>query len=1194
MSDHPAAIPSPPDKDGAHYRFPIRRPVTILMAFITLLVFGWRSYEELPLNLMPDLSYPTLTVRTEYEGAAPEDIEKLVTRPVEERLSVVSGLVELSSTSSAGVSEIVLEFVWGTDMDTAMQDVRESLDMFDPPDGLTQKPIILRYDPTLDPVLRIALLGRDVSDLGSHEEREAQIQADLTEIREASERFLKSDLEEQEGIAQVRVKGGNEEEIQILLDSERIKSLGIGPEAVVLALQRQNVNLSGGRLKDGRAEYLVRTLNEFENIEAIGGAIIGSMEGQQFRLEDVARVELGTKERDTIVRVNGQEVVELEFFKEGDANVVQVSETIQRFFGFIQRRTIPEPVMKFMEKHMPEERFKAIQARIEREKIVSDRLRTRVPAYVKPVLISDQARFIKASIREVQSTAITGGLLALIILFLFLQELRTTTIIGVAIPISVVATFVPMFMGGISLNIMSLGGLALGVGMLVDNSIVVLESIFRCRQEGDSIKDAADRGTREVSSAVIASTLTTVAVFFPIVFVEGIAGQIFRDLALTVTFSLMASLSVALLLNPMIASREGWRLGAAGGLSAVSAFKSARTSGKSHLGALASVPGEVFRRAIDAARGVWRDTAGAMISHIRTHGAFMRVALAPFVLLAIVVFVLQVAIRIVAALLVGIMFLFTVIWGGSAILGYRALMFVFRLPLRAFAIFVEGVRTAYGASLRLALRVSPLVLLAVIALAVHAGSLVPSLGSELIPPMKQGEFNIRMEAPPGTRLEDTEQRAQQIEATLRQFAEVDTVTVQVGTDDADIGNNEGENVANISVKLKDPEKNVHRQDELIEQMRDAVLAITPDTVAFTLPSLFSFKTALELQIFGDDLDLLSELGTSALAVVEGVPGVKDADLSLKRGYPEVHIELDRELLATKNLEPFQVAQLLRTEVQGDIATRFNRAGDKVDIRVRTDQERLTSLDDLRNLSVIDGSPPIPLASVADVVVEEGPSEIRRIDQRQVAIVTANVEGRDLGSAAADVEARLAALHWPSGYDYTIAGQNRELEASFGGLLFALALAVFLVYVVMASQFESIWHPFLIMFTVPLAFVGVVYALWFANINVSVVVFIGGIVLAGIVVNAAIILVDYINQLRARGIPKTEAIVQAGTVRFRPIMMTTLTTLLGLIPMALSTGEGAEIRAPLAITVMAGLASATFLTLYVIPVAYHLFGGRDKP
>jgi len=1189
--------PEPPSTTPAgtdDLRFAVRRPVTILMIFCCLMVFGWRSYQELPLNLMPDVSYPTLTVRTEFEGAAPEDVEKLVTRPVEERLAVVNGVVEQSSISSAGLSEVVLEFTWGTDMNVAMQDVRESLDLFDPPEGVTEKPIILRYDPTLDPIMRVALMGRDATAVNDSAERAAMVQQDLTEIREAAERFLKSDLESQTGIAQVRVKGGREEEIQILLDSERLKALGLSPETVVLALQRQNVNLSGGRLKEGRTEYMVRTLNEFADIEAIRAVVVGSLEGRQFRLDELARVDMGTKERDTIVSVNGQEVVELEFYKEGDANIVEVSKGLQRFFGFVERTDPREAFLNLMAKYAPNPGVTAQLEQIERAKVMADRLRTRLPAYVRPILVTDQARFIEASINEVRASAWQGGLIALVVIFLFLADIRSTLIIGIAIPISIVATFVPMFMGGITLNIMSLGGLALGIGMLVDNSIVVLESIARCREEGDSIVQAANRGTKEVASPVIASTLTTISVFAPMAFVEGIGGQIFRDLALTVTFSLIASLAVALLLNPMIASREGMKVFTGeGSLWVAEAYRARRVAGSSRFGALLGIPAAFAARTAAAVATAWRESAGAALGVIRSGRLHAKLAGLIAFVPGLAVFVVMLALRVIAGIGFAVLTFFVAL-GGTGFLvvrfGYTHLMVpLLRLWLRGIAAVTAG----YGQALRWTLKTGPVLLVVMVLLALHAASLVPQLGRELIPAMKQGEFSIRLEAPPGTRLEDTEARARLVEQVLAGFPEVDAVTMQVGTDDTKAGANEGENIANMTVKLRNPKENAARQDEIIEQMRAAVVAMTPDPVTFTLPSLFSFKVALEVQIYGEDIDVLRDISEQALALVETVPGLADTDLSLKRGYPEVHVVLDRELLSSKNLEPFQVAQLLRTEVQGDIATRFNRAGDKVDIRVRADQEKLTSVSDLRGLSVIDGNPPTPLESVASVKVEEGPSEIRRIDQRQVALVTANIQGRDLGAVASDVEARLEQMRWPSGYSFVLGGQNRELQTSFKGLLFALGLALFLVYVVMASQFESLWHPFLIMFTVPLAFIGVVYALWWFGVNVNVVVFIGGIVLAGIVVNAAIIMVDYINQLRARGLAKAEAIVQACTVRFRPIMMTTLTTILGLVPMALSTGEGAEIRAPLAITVMAGLSSATMLTLFVIPVVYNLFGGRDK-
>lgn len=1164
------------------------------MLFLTLLVFGWKSYQELPINLMPDISYPTLSVRTEYEGAAPEDVEKLVTRSLEERLSIVNGVVELSSVSSAGLSEIIMEFSWGTDMDVAMQDVRESLDQFDPPEGVTQKPVILRYDPTLDPIMRIAILGRDLSEITDPEERERQLLSDLTEIRVAAERQIKGDLEAETGIAQVRVKGGREEEIQILLDSARLKNLGLTPASIVTALQQQNVNLSGGRLKEGRTEYLVRTLNEFQSIEEIRGVIVSVPGGQQFRLDDLARVEFGLKERDTVVRVNGQEVVELEFFKEGNANIVQVSNKLKDFFKFRRRELPQERFLKMRAKFRPSQETRDALANLERQKKLADQLRRRLPSYAKPMLITDQARFIEASIREVQQTAIMGGILALLVLFLFLRELRSTVIIGLAIPISVVATFVPMFIGNVSLNIMSLGGIALGIGMLVDNSIVVLESIFRCREEGDGIKEAAERGTREVSSAVIASTLTTIAVFFPIVFVEGIAGQLFRDLALTVTFSLLASLSVALLLIPMIASRE--TLHFTEGESAVwmvRAYAAARKDGLSRAGALLRVPSYGMRYSGEWVADTWAETARETLKGIRENRGLHKTVLAIFFPIVVVLFVLQLVLRFLVAIVVTVLFAITLILLGALWLLTKVFAFVLYIPLNLFKHGFNAIRSAYSIILRQTLHFSPVVIVGVVALSIHAGFVSMSLGRELIPPLKQGVFGVRMEAPPGTRLEDTERRAQRIEAVLGQFPEVDTVTVQVGTDDNRAGADEGENVATLTVKLKNPEEAALIQDELIEKMRAAVEEVAIDPLTFTLPTLFSFKTAMELHIFGKDLNTLRSLGNEVLEAVEDVEGLVDTDLNLKKGYPEVHIVLDRELLSTKNLEPFQVAQMLRTEVQGDIATRFSRAGKKIDIRVRTDQDRLTSVADLRSLSILEGFPPTPLSSVASIEIEDGPSEIRRIDQRQVALITANVEGRDLGSVAADVERRLAAMNWPEGYTYELGGQNRELQDSYGGLMFALALAVFLVYVVMACQFESIWHPALIMFTVPLAFIGVIYVLDWFDMNVSVIVFIGGIVLAGIVVNSAIILVDYINQLRERGLTKVDAIVQAGTVRFRPIMMTAMTTVLGLIPMALSSGEGAEIRRPMAITVMAGLICATILTLFIIPIVYNFFGGRDR-
>lgn len=1180
---------SPPTEQ---YRLAIRRPVTTAMVFLTLVVFGWKSYEGLSINLMPDISYPTLTVRTEYEGAAPEDVEKLLTRPLEETLAIVPGMVQISSVSSPGLSEIVLEFTWDTDMNTAQQDVRDRLDLFEPPEEVTQNPVILRYDPTLDPIMRVAIVDTS-EDVARQQER-------LTQIRESAERHIKSDLEGELGIAQVLVKGGREEEIQVLVDAQKLKNLGLNLDSISNSLAQQNINLSGGRLKEGKTEYLVRTVNEYKTVSEIGETLIVTPAGIPIALSQVAEVIQGEKDRDTVVRLNGGEAVELEIYKWGDANTVQVCNKVKDLFGFDRKLSFWELAARRVERmrNAGEEDEEERRSQDLRKTLLS---RLPDPEHSQFVLVSDQSRFIVASIEEVQNTAIQGGILALIILAFFLKQLRSTLIIGVSIPISIIATFVPMYMRDVSLNIMSLGGLALGVGMLVDNSIVVLESIFRCTEEGDGTTDSANRGTNEVGGAVTASTLTTVAVFLPLAFVEGIAGQLFGDLALTVTFSLLASLLVALYLIPMVASRPALSLLADRDVVwMLRAYHDGRGAGKGRLASVAGLAprganyvaawlGKAARHDFRPLAAAWggRGQRGALGNIL---SAMKSVVLAPCVL---ILFAVRVFLMMLVTLLVSLVFpvslvLVAVLWVLS-----RAVRLLLWVPFWLFETLFNAFRNSYELLLRFSLGFSALVLLAMLGLSVHAGWLIPQLGTELIPPLKQGEFGIRMEAPPGTRIEQTEQRAIQVEKIVRSFPVVDTVSVEVGSEKTKAESERGENVAEFTVTLKDPDENAQYQDEIIEQIRREIIARTGDEITFTLPALFSFKFAVELQIQGDDIDALRAVGQEILASIEGIPGLKDAELNMKQGYPEVIIGLDRELLAAKGLTPDQVALRLRNEVQGEAPTEFNRAGEKVDIRVRTDRAGLSSLRDLRQVSVIEGTPPIPLETVATIDVKEGPSEIRRIDQRRVALVTANVEGRDLGAVSRDIEARVSQIRMPEDFDWSLGGQNRELATSYQSLQFALLLAIFLVYVVMACQFESILHPALVLFSVPLAFIGVVYVLYLFEISLSIMVFIGGIILAGIVVNNAIVLVDYVNQLRARGMAKREAVVQAGLVRLRPILMTTLTTVLGLIPMALSSGEGAEIRRPMAVTVMAGLSSATLLTLLIIPMAYYLFGGRDK-
>jgi HAE1 family hydrophobic/amphiphilic exporter-1 len=1173
------------------------------MIFLTLVVFGWKSYQQLPLNLMPDISYPTLTVRTEYEGAAPEDVEKLLTRPLEETLSIVSGMVEINSVSSPSLSEIVLEFTWDTDMNVAQQEVRDRLDLFEPPQEVTKKPIILRYDPTLDPIMRVALTGRSHDDIADPDLRAKRIASELTELRDAAERYIKAELEGKKGIAQVLVKGGREEEIQILVESDLAKRKGISLGSIVQALAQQNINLSGGTLREGQTEFLVRTLNEYQDVDEIPDSIIGNADGKPVRLSEVAQVFLGEKERDTIVRINEKEAVELQIFKEGDANTVSVCERIRTILGFEEKddrfKELNEALQRARESSN-DGRGPQINLQADPDEVLAKIVRGYLPAYAELTLINDQSRFIESAIDEVQQTAVVGGILALLVLYFFLREFKSTTIIGVAIPISVVATFIPMYFREVSLNIMSLGGLALGIGMLVDNSIVVLESIFRCGEEGDDTTDAAERGTNEVSSAVVASTLTTIAVFLPIAFVEGVAGQLFRDQALTVTFSLIASLLAALFLIPMIASRKKVNFSASAEVIWIlRAYKENRASGKSVVTAFLGITPRGFTYALASIRETAADYFGPPIQGIQGKGEGNHAlgALGGLILLPLsaMVFALHLLMQAFVHLyLMPGFVLFSILAVVAVRVIGKALYIGLWLPAKVFDVVFAVVRRGYVAILERSLALSPIALTAVILVACHAFYSVGSLGRELIPPMKQGEFGIRMEAPPGTRLEETESRARAIERLALDYDQIETCAVEIGQDESEAGARRGENVAEFTILLKDPDRNARFQDDIMEGLRRAISEKTSEKeVTFTLPSLFSFKTAVELQIRGDELDELKRVGQAVLRELNDVQGLRDAELNIRAGYPEIIVKMDKDLLSQYGLSAEQVAQRLRTEIQGDAPTRFNRDGNKIDIRIRTDQRRLQSVEDLAGISILEGATAVRLDAVAELVEQEGPSEIRRVAQRHVALITANIEGRDLGAVTQDVIERAARVNMPADFLLVPGGQFRELQTSESSLKFALLLAMFLVYVVMASQFESMWHPAIIMFSLPLAFIGVIYTLHIFGISLSVVVFIGGIILAGIVVNNAIVLIDYINQLRRRGVEKRKAVIEAGRVRLRPILMTTTTTVLGLLPMALGTGDGAEMRRPMALTVMSGLIASTVLTLVIIPMIYDLVTGKDK-
>ena len=1037
--------------------FSTRRRVTVAMLMVAIVVFGGVGFSRLAVNLLPDITYPTITVRTEYPGVAPLEIERLISEPAEGLVGVVSNVVRVNSISRPGVSDVIVEFAWGTNMDFASLDLREKLDLGNLPREASQ-PILLRFDPSLDPIMRVALHGN----------------VGLMEMRRMAEDRLQPQLESLEGVAAVSIEGGLEEEIQVEVEVSRLDYLGISISQVTSRLSAENVNLTGGTLKDGEAEFLVRTLNEFQGIDDIGEIIVGEINSAPIKLSDVARVFRGYKERDLVTRIDGREGVVVAVFKEGDANTVKVSSALHERLD---------------------------QFRKENASLLSDN---------GIQIVFDQAVFIGQAVDEVLNTAIIGGVLAVVILFLFLRDLKSTSIISLAIPISVIATFFLMFTSDVSLNIMSLGGLALGVGMLVDNSIVVLESIQRYRDQGLGVGEAARRGAGEVGTAVVASTMTTICVFLPIVFVEGVAGQLFKDQALTVTYSLIASLIVALMLIPMLSS-----------LSIVDMVSN------------------------QSAEGPRRGVKGPALL-VRGLGQFI---------------------------------------GGIGRVFSALLWPVYR----AFDGLYQAIARVYPHLLRWALTHRFVVVFASLVLAAAVLFEARDLGVELIPEMSQGEFLVDLEWAAGTPLGQTTESVQILDKRIRTVQGVDMVFALVGTNGQTGGSasDKKEHTAQLHLKLS----GVEYEESVVSQVR-SMLSDVPDLeYKFSRPSYFSFRTPIEVEISGYNIGTLKLLADEVMERLRGIEGLTDIRSSAEGGQPEIQIFFDRLRLAELGTTVQRIGELLRNKLQGEVATELARRDRKVDIRVRAlDRERET-LDDLKRMVVSPSNYPVPvvLENVAAVRAVDGPAEIRRIDQERVAVISANIQGRDLGSVVADIESRLAGMAMPEGFGLSMGGQNEEMVRSFDSMKFAISLAIFLVYLVMASQFESLLHPFVIMFTIPLGLVGSVSALLITGETINVVVLIGLIMLAGIVVNNAIVLIDYVNQLRREsGMKKLEAVLRAGELRLRPILMTTSTTVLGLLPMALGLGEGAEIRAPMAITVIGGLILSTMLTLIIIPVVYTVF------
>jgi hydrophobic/amphiphilic exporter-1 (mainly G- bacteria), HAE1 family len=1076
-------------------RLSVRRPVAVAMAFLAIVLLGWISFTRLPVDLLPDVSYPRLVIYTSYPEVAPAEVERQVTRLVEANVAAVPGVERLTSVSREGMSLVTLRFAWGTNMEFAMLGVRERLDNVRGSFPETaSRPRILRVDPESEPVIVLSAAGPD-----------------LWETKELAENVIRRRLEQLDGVAQAVVTGGREREIQVEVDPARLEAHGLTIQALAAALGGANVAAPGGTVLDGSFRYPLRTLGEFRSVAEIEDVVVarqrsGTAGGPAgaIHVRDIARVIDGFADREAMARYNGHEAVGILLFKEAGANTVLVARMVDEVIGLLRTE------------------FAEVELDV---------------AY-------SQAGFIAESIDNVVSALVLGGMLAFLVLFLFLRQPRYPVAVALAIPISVIATFGLMDMAGVSLNIMSLGGLALGVGMLVDNSIIVLENVFRHREAGADAAEAAARGAEEVTGAITAATLTTIAVFLPIIYVEGVAGQLFRDLSLAVAFSLGASLLVALALLPSLAAR----------------FRTAPAGATRGPGPLMSGPRPAgrWRRGLRIAR------AGARLPLWLARGAWaVARELARF-------------------------------WARGAGIMLAA---AFRRPLHAFDRGFAAFAARYHALLDWSLDHRARVLGSAALVLGAALLLALLLERDLLPRVDQGAFEVAVELPQGATLERTAEAARAVEAVLLADADVEAVFSQIGRDvralaAADQGT--GLNTARLQVRVREHAGTAPVVARLREPLRHAAagaeLAIQTGQATALGRILGGADADIAVRIRGEDLDGAFAYADAVAARLAPLGRIDNVRVDAERGQPQFEVEVLRGEAASYRIEPAAVASAVEHGMRGTKATDFAAFDRKVPVMVKLPAHLRHDVGTLQTLRVAG----VPLGELIRIEQTLGPAEVRRENQARVVTVFADVRRGGLDRALADVDAALAALPPPPGLRVAVGGENEEMRRSFRDLAFAFGLALLLVYMILAAQFESFSYPFTILAAVPLALIGAILALALAGEGINTMSLIGVVILIGIVVNDSIVKVDFIVQARARGSELRHAILEAGRVRLRPIIMTTATTVLGLTPMALGLGAGADLRAPLAIAVIGGLIVATLLTLIVVPVLFSVIASAREP
>ncbi|MFH1644927.1 MAG: efflux RND transporter permease subunit [Candidatus Omnitrophota bacterium] len=1045
--------------------FSVKRPITVIMFLVGVILFGFISWYRLPQELYPPITYPQLSVVTMYKDAAPEEMEALVTKPIEEAVGTVSGVRRITSTSKEEISLVIAEFSWGTNMDFAALGVREKIDLIKEtlPRG-SDDPIVMKFNPFELPLMVLNISAQKMSS---------------GELQHLVKKTVKSELEKADGVAAVNITGGLEPEILIEVDHDKLMSKEVAINDVVDNISKANLNYPAGTIEESFYEYLIRTVGEFQVVSEMEEVVIDVKDREKQRafseyspedakekqerhitdkrlvlIEDIAEVKDTYKERTSVSRYNKKENVSVSIQKQADANTLMVANNV---------------------------------------KIITERLRKMLPKDVRVDIVYDQSAFVSSAISGVRDAAVQGGILAFLVLLLFLGSGRLAAVVALNIPISIMAVFSLMYFSGITINMISLGGLALGVGMLVDNGIVVLENIYRYRKdEKMPALKASVTGANEVSGAIVGSTLTTIAVFLPMVFVVGIAGQLFKELAFTVTFSLIGSLVVALSLIPILSCKES------------------------------------YYTKLDKA-------------------------------------------------------------GSKTIIDW----------------LVELMQKAMRSVLVIFLKFKFICLMLVFGLFVAVCLLIPRLDVEFLPKVDQGQYIVNLTLPPGTKLEVTDELSRLIESYLFDRREIEGVTVTIGSVKEKKGSGlletRGPHQAQIIVNLKKkarwnrfgPDCRTIPTAESLQKLKEAIKGedLKGAHIEYLLQesafkSAFASSAPVVIEIKGQDLSKLRQITKDVEMKLRAIPGIFSVRNTFVEPAPEVKINVFKEKAATFGLSVSEIAVTAQTAVKGYMATKFKKDGDEIDIKIRLREQDRDDMAKVRRLNI--RSPlgiDVPLAEVAYFTTGKGPSEIKRQDQERTIVVTANIFKRSFKEIANTITLFINKLTIPSGYSVKLAGEQEQIQDSFNSLKMALILSIILVFMIMASQFESLWQPFVIMFTIPLSIIGVILILLFTNTPLSVMVILGVIVLGGIVVNNGIVLIDYTNILRRAGMSAYDAVLTSSMRRLRPIIMTALTTILGLVPLAFALNEGAQLQQPMAIAVIGGLAVATFLSLVVIPTIY---------